>query len=115
MVDKQHPGNSPEEITNRPANESDEIERSEVEQAEQSRRVQELSAQLAEQEQAVRSLSRRLAKKDQQVQWLEMELQNKTAEIERMKNTLGWRLLQFFGPIKYRFLMPIVRRFNSDR
>ncbi|HEY9232792.1 MAG TPA: glycosyltransferase, partial [Blastocatellia bacterium] len=72
--------------------------------------AQRLAAQLAEKEQSLRSLSQRLESMKEQARWQAVQLRDTTAELQRMKNTLGWRLLSLYGPIKYRYLLPLYRR-----
>ena len=40
------------------------------------------------------------------------ELDKKEAELSRIEESLGWRLLSRYGPIKYRYLLPIYRVLN---
>jgi len=35
------------------------------------------------------------------------------AELERMRNTLGWRLLNRYGPVKHRFVLPAYHRLKK--
>jgi GT2 family glycosyltransferase len=53
---------------------------------------------------------------------LSSRLKQKEAEIEKMRATLGWKLLQSYGRIKYRYLLPVYkllglsqRPSNNDR
>jgi GT2 family glycosyltransferase len=43
---------------------------------------------------------------------LALQLAAKEAQLERMTRTLGWRLLSLYGPIKYRYLLPVYRWFG---
>jgi hypothetical protein len=36
------------------------------------------------------------------------------AELDKITNTLGWRLLRHYGRFKYRFLLPAYRLFRFD-
>lgn len=42
-------------------------------------------------------------------------LKQKEADIEKMRSTLGWRLLQRYGRIKYRYLLPVYKLLRLDR
>jgi len=55
-------------------------------------------------------LARQLAKKEQEVQTLFAELATRNAQLERITNSLGWRMLRLYGPIKYRFVLPVYHR-----
>jgi hypothetical protein len=35
------------------------------------------------------------------------------AELERMRSTLGWRLLRRYGPLKYRVVLPAYHRIKK--
>jgi hypothetical protein len=39
-------------------------------------------------------------------QQLALRLAEKETQLEKISNSLGWRLLSHFGPIKYRFMLP---------
>jgi hypothetical protein len=45
---------------------------------------------------------------------LQLRLTEKQAELDKITNTLGWRLLRHYGRFKYRFLLPAYRLFRSD-
>jgi hypothetical protein len=53
------------------------------------------------------------AKSKTEVAALEARLNEKQAELEKINNTLGWRLLSRYGKFKYRFLLPAYRLFRS--
>jgi hypothetical protein len=57
------------------------------------RKVAALTAQLEDREGTISSLSGQLSQKKR--------------ELEKITNTLGWRLLNAYGPFKYRYLLPI--------
>ena len=61
--------------------------------------------QIAVQEEAVKEISSRAAVKE--------------AQLERITNLLGWRLLSHYGPIKHRFVLPMYKSirkvFGSER
>jgi SAM-dependent methyltransferase len=46
---------------------------------------------------------------EESVERLRNELNEKQREIDRMKGTLGWRLLSRYGRIKYRYLLPFLQ------
>ena len=43
----------------------------------------------------------------------EERLREKQAELDKITNTLGWRLLRHYGRLKYRFLLPAYRLLRS--
>lgn len=49
------------------------------------------------------------AKRERENQMLAAHLADKEKQLKRVINTLGWRLLRFYGPIKYRYLLPLYR------
>ena len=58
-----------------------------------------LRTQLVEREQTLESLSAR-------VESLSAKVVTSEAQLQRITNSLGWRLLSHYGPIKYRFVWP---------
>ena len=68
--------------------------------------LQILSSQLSEQN---RALQLQLRNADETVDLLSEQLLDTKNQLQRVKNSLGWRLLSYYGPIKYRFLLPIYR------
>jgi GT2 family glycosyltransferase/exopolysaccharide biosynthesis predicted pyruvyltransferase EpsI len=44
----------------------------------------------------------------------EAQIASKDAELARIRGSLGWRLLNRYGKIKYRYLMPIYRRMRTQ-
>jgi hypothetical protein len=56
------------------------------------------------------SHSREIAHLEEQVRELTGSLEAKSAELAKITNTLGWRLLSRYGKIKYRFLLPAYRQ-----
>lgn len=50
----------------------------------------------------------------QEILALKLRLTEKQAELDKITNTLGWRLLRHYGRFKYRFLLPAYRLFRSD-
>jgi hypothetical protein len=76
----------------------------------QSRRIAEqIAQQLAEKEQAVVELSSSNEKLSSTVWDLSSTVAEKEAQLGRITKSLGWRLLSYYGPIKYRFLLPPYR------
>lgn len=55
----------------------------------------------------------RIKEKEQNEVGMENKLAAKEFELARITNTLGWRLLSYYGPIKYRFLLPVYRRLRN--
>ena len=47
--------------------------------------------------------------KDETIDHLKSELFAKQNEINKITNTLGWRLLTRYGRVKYRYLLPLLR------
>jgi len=41
-----------------------------------------------------------------EVKEVSTRLAERETQLERMTNSLGWRLLSYYGPIKYRFVLP---------
>jgi hypothetical protein len=52
----------------------------------------------------------RFAEKESEIELLRDQLAGREAEIEKIKSTLGWRLLSRYGRIKHRYLLPVCRR-----
>jgi GT2 family glycosyltransferase/SAM-dependent methyltransferase len=72
--------------------------------------------QLAEKERAVSSLQAAVLEGEQEIASLDMQLAEKrrtiqrlSGELERITSSLGWRILSLYGPIKYRYLLPVYR------
>lgn len=61
-------------------------------------------------EENIEAGSRQLAAKEHEIRRLRSELAERKFELEKIKNTLGWRLLNRYGRIKYRYLLPVYRR-----
>ena len=51
--------------------------------------------------------------REQKADALAKELAGKEAQLAGITNTLGWRLLSRFGPIKYSFVLPVYRRLQK--
>ncbi|HEY7546428.1 MAG TPA: class I SAM-dependent methyltransferase, partial [Blastocatellia bacterium] len=54
--------------------------------------------------------SRQAAAKEREINRLRSHLAEKETELEKIKSTLGWRLLSRYGRIKHRYLLPVCRR-----
>lgn len=61
---------------------------------------------------ANRLLKEQLNEKEEARNLLALQLTAKEAQLQRMTSTLGWRLLSLYGPIKYRYLLPVYRMFG---
>ncbi|HKQ04907.1 MAG TPA: glycosyltransferase [Blastocatellia bacterium] len=92
------------------ANQSESAQTLAAHLSEKENEAQRLAAGLAEKDQALRSLRQRLEKMNEQARRYATQLRDTSAELQRIKSTLGWRLLSLYGPIKYRYLLPIYRR-----
>lgn len=73
------------------------------------RDVRGLLSRVAAYEQTILELRSRVEEKNQMVQSITERLNAREREIIRMKNTLGGRVLGAFGPIKYRYLIPVLK------
>ena len=73
---------------------------------EKDKALQIVSSQLGEQN---RALQLQLKNADETVDLLSAQLIDSKNQLQRVKNTLGWRLLSYYGPIKHRFLLPMYR------
>ena len=69
--------------------------------------VQTLSTQIAEQSRARQSEAERAEEK---LRVLSTQLLDNETQLQRIRNTLGWRLLSRYGRIKHRYLLPIYRQ-----
>jgi hypothetical protein len=58
--------------------------------------------------------SRHLIAKEREIRRLRVELESREQELERIKGTLGWRMLSGYGRIKHRFLLPVYRRLRKN-
>ena len=68
-----------------------------------------LAAQVAEGEHAKTALTAQLNDEKRKVSSLAAQLEQSEWELEKINGTLGWRLLKAYGPIKYRYLLPVYR------
>ena len=69
-----------------------------------------LAAKTVEQERVTTIQNEQLIDKERRISSLSSQLANKEGEIQKIRGTLGWRLLNAYGPIKYRYLLPVYRR-----
>ena len=74
--------------------------------SERDKALQIVSSQLGEQN---RALQLQLKIADETVDLLAAQLLNTKNQLQQVENTLGWRLLSYYGPIKHRFLLPMYR------
>lgn len=76
------------------------------------RQRRELASGFEVKETELRALASRLAATERAAQIVSARLVERVTEVERIKSSLGWRLLSLYGPIKYRYLLPIYRFLN---
>lgn len=81
--------------------------------AENAKTLNALSAQVAEGERANAALTEQLSDKERIISSLSAQLAHSERELERITGTLGWRLLNSYGKIKYRYLLPVYRLLGS--
>src|SRR4030095_9440131 len=60
----------------------------------------------------INELSYHAAEKDKNIGALAKRLRDSEAQLSRITNTIGWRLLQIYGRIKYPYLLPLYRLFG---
>jgi SAM-dependent methyltransferase len=77
--------------------------------AELERDVRSVMSRVAANEQTILELRAQVEEKSRTIQAVTDRLNAKELEIVRMKNTIGGRILGAFGPIKYRYLLPVLR------
>ncbi|HVF91410.1 MAG TPA: glycosyltransferase [Blastocatellia bacterium] len=80
-----------------------EIERSLKAQADESRRA------ITARDQKLAWLSAHTAEKERAVNFLSVSLSDLHAHLNKMNNSIGWRWLNRYGRIKYRYLLPFYR------
>lgn len=59
-------------------------------------------------------LEAEVAESKEEILAVQARLTETQAELDKITNTLGWRLLRHYGHFKYRFLLPAYRLFRSD-
>ncbi len=84
-------------------------ERFDDEMEEKARTIGSLSSEMERKEKLVRDKERQLQEKESQLQITECRLQESEAELEKIKRSLGWRLLSRYGLIKHRLFLPLFR------
>lgn len=62
-------------------------------------------------ERAIHRLEAQLVEKSKEVARREEAIRELHGEIARIHNTLGWRLLSLYAPVKYRLVLPFLRLF----
>jgi GT2 family glycosyltransferase/2-polyprenyl-3-methyl-5-hydroxy-6-metoxy-1,4-benzoquinol methylase len=77
--------------------------------AKEREQLQALLSQASEADQQADSLAWQLTRKERSIEVLLEQLSVKDDELERITNTLGWRVLSRYGQIKYRYLLPIYK------
>ena len=82
-----------------------------AELTEKSRALELFSAELAEINKEVQSEA---ARQEERVAEISVRLQQSEGQLKKITNTLGWQLLTYYGPIKYKFLLPVYRLFGRD-
>ena len=83
--------------------------------AERHERVLELVEHVGERQRAVDAMIAGLGESHKLVATLTAQVAEREAEREKMRSTLGWRLLRQYGKVKYRYLLPISRLLNPSR
>lgn len=61
---------------------------------------------------ASRLLQAQLRQKEDARRLLALQLSAKESQLQQITSTIGWRLLSYYGPIKYRYLLPVYRLFG---
>jgi len=70
------------------------------------RAVGQIPRSLMMKEDTIGSLKRRLAEKEEALSDLRQSFQESETRLARMTNSLGWRLLSLYGPIKHSYILP---------
>jgi len=86
-----------------------------TELAEKHERSIELVEHVGERQRAVDSLAAELNASHEKLITLTAKIAERETELEKIRSTLGWRLLREYGKIKYRYLLPIYRFLNLNR
>src|SRR5262249_36518733 len=71
--------------------------------------VEQINHQVLERDQAIQTLFSHVAASQEHERALSEELARRDSELARIKGSRGWRLLESYGRIKYRRLLPIYR------
>ena len=77
--------------------------------AETERSVNAFSTRAAESERNATALAAKFKEREGTISSLSGQLSQKERELQKITSTLGWRLLNAYGPIKYRYLLPVYR------
>lgn len=72
-----------------------------------------MRTQIAERDRELQTVVSDAALKEEEVQALRMQIALRDAQMARITGSLGWRLLSYYGPIKYGFVKPLWRFFKS--
>lgn len=75
-------------------------------------KLESMGSRLAELDGEVQQLRSDLDLRLRELQALGTRLAERDAEIARITGSLGWRLLSYYGGIKYRYLLPVYRLFE---
>lgn len=84
-----------------------------LEQREQERKK--LAGQLAEKVGALQESELRAKESEEKIQLVSAQLVNTENQLRQVTDTLGWRLLSRFGPLKYKYVLPFFRLFGRSR
>ena len=75
--------------------------------------IKELNAESAAKEQVIKTLSALVSERERNLQLLSVRLSDNQAQLRRINNSLGWRLLNIYGRwIKYPYLLPLYRLYG---
>jgi len=77
--------------------------------------AQEIASELREKQQSIETLLTQVSEKQKSIESLSSHVSLLDAQLKRMTNTLGWRLLSVYGKIKYRYLLPVHRRIRQKK
>jgi hypothetical protein len=80
----------------------------------QASQLEEVTRKFAEKDGArasqLEAVTGRLAVKETEIVRINSSLREKEVQLERITKSLGWRLLSYYGPIKYKVLLPAFKR-----
>jgi GT2 family glycosyltransferase len=71
--------------------------------------VEQVKRQILERDTAIQSLAVDIAAGRQHLKHLSDQLAERDLEVARIKGSAGWRVLESYGRIKYRYLLPVYR------
>jgi hypothetical protein len=72
--------------------------------------IEELSLETGARSSQLEEVTVSLTEKEAEIDRINLSLEEKEAQLERITNSLGWRLLSYYGPIKYKVLLPAFKR-----